>query len=1043
MRIGCRKSYVMLVILLATFLLMPWNAFAASPLLNFADLDSGPNSGNTDGVGSGAIVTIWGENLGSTQGSSTVSVGGVVSDHVYYWKNADGTLPGGPADLYTYHKMQEISFSVPPGAPSGATTITVNVNGVTSNSLPFTVRSGSIKFIKSTGSDTSGTGTWSNPYLTINSVMAGGNGQANPGDIVYSVGVGSTAGIKVGGNSSLTGTVANPIALVAYPNTKAPISGLGGDGAVIDNWYPSQRNNVNICFSKLGTITAYGNDPSQATGIQIGQNWKVVGAEITGPTVYGGYCGAIGGSGASSANTGGGRFYGIYIHNYGYKGTKNASYKFSDDDSTWTSPPYNGVGDACTNCTSVDRFQHLYYISNRTSAVMDAYEIAWNYLTDNPILHGIHIYDTGAVGGWNGTIKVHHNVVKNQLGGSIDVAYPVSTPLELHDNLIISDAGTNLTGEPIRVLGGGPIKFYNNTIYGLSMYSFFENTYGVDFRNNIMVDTKGVSFFYSGGAPSTYSNNLFYSTGSTTPPSWYSASNGDVNANPQFTNAAGYDFSLTSPSPALNKGSNTTITTAPVDFLGNTRSSGSVSIGAFGVASSVAPPTGDTTPPTTAISSPAAGATVSGTYSVTATASDNVGVTKVEFYLNGTLKATDTTAPYLFSWDTTTVTNGAYTLTTKAYDAAGNVGQSAAVTVTVNNVASTTPPAVAITSPAANATVSGTVTVAATATDSVGISKVEFYDNGTLCAAVNTAPYSFNWNTASAGNGSHTQVAKAYDTAGNVGQSASVTVTVNNAVADTTAPTTAISAPAAGATVSGSITVTASASDNVGVTKVEFYVDGALKATDTASPYTFTLSTTTLANGAHTLATKAYDAAGNVGQSATVTVTVNNAATTTTTYSFWPATAAPTIKDAGADKSLELGVKFKSDVNGYITGIRFYKSSKNTGTHTGSLWTSSGQLLATATFTNETASGWQQVNFSTPVAIAANTVYVASYHCTTGHYSNDQNFFASKGVDAAPLHALANGVSGPNGLYAFGSSTTFPNQSWLSSNYWVDVVFKQ
>jgi len=453
--------------------------------------------------------------------------------------------------------------------------------------------------------------------------------------------------------------------------------------------------------------------------------------------------------------------------------------------------------------------------------------------------------------------------------------------------------------------------------------------------------------------------------------------------------------------------------------------------------------TTDTTAPTTAISSPAAGATVSGTYSVTATASDNVGVTKVEFYLNGTLKATDTTAPYLFSWDTTTVTNGAYTLTTKAYDAAGNVGQSAAVTVTVNNVASTTPPAVAITSPAANATVSGTVTVAATATDSVGISKVEFYDNGTLCAAVNTAPYSFNWNTASAGNGSHTQVAKAYDTAGNVGQSASVTVTVNNAVADTTAPTTAISAPAAGATVSGSITVTASASDNVGVTKVEFYVDGALKATDTASPYTFTLSTTTLANGAHTLATKAYDAAGNVGQSATVTVTVNNAATTTTTYSFWPATAAPTIKDAGADKSLELGVKFKSDVNGYITGIRFYKSSKNTGTHTGSLWTSSGQLLATATFTNETASGWQQVNFSTPVAIAANTVYVASYHCTTGHYSNDQNFFASKGVDAAPLHALANGVSGPNGLYAFGSSTTFPNQSWLSSNYWVDVVFKQ
>ena len=146
--------------------------------------------------------------------------------------------------------------------------------------------------------------------------------------------------------------------------------------------------------------------------------------------------------------------------------------------------------------------------------------------------------------------------------------------------------------------------------------------------------------------------------------------------------------------------------------------------------------------------------------------------------------------------------------------------------------------------------------------------------------------------------------------------------------------------------------------------------------------------------------------------------------------------------DSGPDSAVELGVKFRSDTAGYITGIRFYKASTNTGTHVGNLWTSTGTRLATATFTNETASGWQQVNFATPVAITANTVYVASYHTNTGHYSDDQNYFAGKGMDSPPLHALADGVSGVNGVYAYGSSSSFPSNGWNSSNYWVDVVFQ-
>jgi hypothetical protein len=156
---------------------------------------------------------------------------------------------------------------------------------------------------------------------------------------------------------------------------------------------------------------------------------------------------------------------------------------------------------------------------------------------------------------------------------------------------------------------------------------------------------------------------------------------------------------------------------------------------------------------------------------------------------------------------------------------------------------------------------------------------------------------------------------------------------------------------------------------------------------------------------------------------------------------IWPATMVPGIADSGPDSAVELGVKFRSDSNGSISGVRFYKASANSGTHTGSLWSSSGTRLATATFRSETASGWQQVNFATPVAISANTVYIASYHTNSGHYSCDQNFFASSGADSPPLHALANGVSGVNGVYAYGSGSSYPSLGWNSSNYLVDVVF--
>jgi Domain of unknown function (DUF4082)/Bacterial Ig domain/Fibronectin type III domain/Lysyl oxidase len=148
----------------------------------------------------------------------------------------------------------------------------------------------------------------------------------------------------------------------------------------------------------------------------------------------------------------------------------------------------------------------------------------------------------------------------------------------------------------------------------------------------------------------------------------------------------------------------------------------------------------------------------------------------------------------------------------------------------------------------------------------------------------------------------------------------------------------------------------------------------------------------------------------------------------------------PATVDSGDGRSVELGVKFSSEVTGSVTGIRFYKATTNTGTHIGSLWSATGTLLASATFANETASGWQQVSFSAPVAITANTTYVAGYFAPKGHYSDTSSGLASA-VSSPPLTALANSVS-PNGVYTYSGTSTFPTSSYKATNYWMDIDFE-
>ncbi len=158
--------------------------------------------------------------------------------------------------------------------------------------------------------------------------------------------------------------------------------------------------------------------------------------------------------------------------------------------------------------------------------------------------------------------------------------------------------------------------------------------------------------------------------------------------------------------------------------------------------------------------------------------------------------------------------------------------------------------------------------------------------------------------------------------------------------------------------------------------------------------------------------------------------------------SFWSDSATPTVLADPETAAVEVGLKFRSALPGQVKAIRFYKSSLNTGTHIGNLWTSTGTPLASVTFADETASGWQQQNLPTPIALSPYTTYVVSYHTSVGRYSIDEGYFAGGGLDRYPLYAFADGENGGNGVFAYSVSSAFPTSSFGSPNYWVDVLFE-
>ena len=284
----------------------------------------------------------------------------------------------------------------------------------------------------------------------------------------------------------------------------------------------------------------------------------------------------------------------------------------------------------------------------------------------------------------------------------------------------------------------------------------------------------------------------------------------------------------------------------------------------------------DTTAPTISITAPVNGESVSSTVTVAANANDNIGVTGVQFRLGGVnLGSEDTSAPYATSWNTTTAT-GSHVLTAVARDAAGNTKTSSAVSVTIAGDTS----APVISSVSAQIVLGTSATIVWT-TNEPGDTQVEFG----LTTAYGTST-SINLNLLTA----HSQVlsglnsgtlyhyrVKSMDSAGNLAVSGDFTFTTTaGTILDVTPPTVAITSPANNqSNLSGTIAVTANASDNTGVAGVQFRLDGVnLGTEDTSAPYSVAWNTANATAGGHNLTAIARDAAGNTGTSSTISVSI-------------------------------------------------------------------------------------------------------------------------------------------------------------------------
>jgi hypothetical protein len=442
--------------------------FAADPALRFSDLITGPDTGLGDGKGSGVIVTVWGQFLGSAQGDSKISFvdsAGQERDaaFVYYWKNADGQLPGGPANLYASHRMQEIAFSIPDSAP-GEGAIKVTVKG-RSSTLPFTVRTGKIFHVTNAGNDTTGNGSFAQPWQTVAIALSK---IVDPGSTMYihDVDSGSPTTVRAifWAKPSASSTLGAQYAMVAYPGTRPSATGSIG----VSNFRVSGQvvSKLDIYSSNHSTVDGLG----QPSGLFHNQTMciasdgfgRAVGnrcTDIPGGCASGQQAAIVGNAANEDNDVSLYQILGNEIYDYGCKGGA--------------------------------KFQHTTYMAVRSgdrNLQVEPWRYGWNYLHGNHTKNGIHQFDENTGGGTCGSpvgkVIINDNVVVDQAGAGIHVGStcPWTADFEIYNNVLINvglasswdgiDPSTSdipdTTGITLYDQGTGllgTVNIYNNTIY--------------------------------------------------------------------------------------------------------------------------------------------------------------------------------------------------------------------------------------------------------------------------------------------------------------------------------------------------------------------------------------------------------------------------------------------------------------------------------------------------------------------------------------------------------------------------------------------------
>jgi len=551
-------------VLLAAVLSMIGGAAFGAPVLYFSDITSGPKTGNSDGSGgrvpgqNGAIVTVWGVDLGSARGSSKAYCNGSEAASYYFWGNASA-----PADLSTFHKMQMVSFQVSRLAKDGNGQIYVVVNGRKSNSLNFTVRSGRIYFVKTNGNDNSGNGSWSKPWRTIPTAAQA----LAPGDIAYiGNGVDQTTETDSGAcvNLGSDGKKGKPKALVVYPGATSRVGNSGIERAFFNYSSDDDAYTSHWVVAKF-TIT------TGTIGVAARTGYRVIGNFMTAPQGDG-MDGVINVEGTD-----------VFVLGNELKNIGKAS----------SSKLYHGIYGKGLRKDNPPRAPTE---SNR--------EIAWNYIHDCKCNRGINVYSEQEYAAFIERHRIHDNVIVNQRGDGVMLGYYVTGDNWIYNNLIVNaglgpewpDDSSYHTG--IRINTGhearrnARVYCYNNTLYGcgwsgaadpgssghllISAEAVATGT-KADFRNNII---------YSKGAPYLATESVSLSSaayrncwfGKGAPPSW---DTGAINQDPRFTSPGGKNFQLKSGSPCLDAGSDLS-SLVKRDLLGTARPQGSAfDLGAY------------------------------------------------------------------------------------------------------------------------------------------------------------------------------------------------------------------------------------------------------------------------------------------------------------------------------------------------------------------------------------------------------------------------------------------------------------------------------